>query len=198
MNKIFGIIFVFVFLASFVSAQPINQSLNFTEEKETLRQKSNEVLSNEIEIPENLQKFSRVFFGLKNEEEVSLQKFIIFVGVWLVFLFLLASILEITPFFDGWKSWIGAVVVNLLVGLSGGFLLVTGFIFSLSNLFGVLENWGILTLFIGLILVALFYYLLSKLIVIIREKNGEDKMSRVGRNIAIANEIGKAHAEDFR
>lgn len=161
--------------------------------------KSNEVLAKEIEIPENLQFASKILFGLKSEGQVNLQQFIIMIGVFIFLLLLIKSILELVPFFGGgWKSWAGSILVTALVSVAGGTLLAVDFILSLSTLFGVLDDWGVVNLAIALALLVGFFFLLSKILKIVKRKTNLEKAKSIGDDVAYLSAAGQAAKEGMK
>ncbi|MBI5803693.1 hypothetical protein HY450_00450, partial [Candidatus Pacearchaeota archaeon] len=172
--------------------------VNLTEDELTqkvseAKSKSNEILAKEIEIPENLQFVSKILFGIKTDRQVNLQELIILISLFVVLVLLIKVAAEI--FFSDWKSWVLAVIVALLASISGGVLLMTGFILDLSTLFGVLEELGVINLAIGLILLVVIFFALGKLLKSIKNKAREEKAGEIGRDISFAAEVGKTTRE---
>lgn len=132
-----------------------------SETKQAKEQKS--VLEQEIEIPENLQFLTRVLFGLKPDTPVIFQEFIVLIATLAIFFFIIRDIIVFVPFFDTTiKSVIGAIIVTLLAGSSGGFLFFADLMLSLGFFFGILERWPIISTTMILILLFAVTYLLNK------------------------------------
>ncbi|MEM4271366.1 MAG: hypothetical protein QXO70_04725, partial [Candidatus Pacearchaeota archaeon] len=140
-------IFVLLLIPILVIAQ--NQTANLT----ATSQKISSTLEQEIEIPENLQLAARILFGLKPDKKVVFQEFIILIMTFVIFFFIIRDVMVFVPFFDTTiKSIIGAVLVTLLTGISGGFLLFADLMLFLSSFFGILERWPIITIVLVFIL----------------------------------------------
>ena len=84
-----------------------------------------------------------------------------------------------------------------LIGISGGLNLAIIFILSLASLFGFIEGWNLLTLFLAFVILIFFYFLIAKFINILKKKAGVEEMASAGKNIKIASEIGKIQRENL-
>jgi len=116
---------------------------------------TNKFLANEITLPENLKIFSKILLGVKEGETIEVSNLIILFALFIIILIIIQSLLEIIPFFgEGWKSWIGAMIITCLTSTSGGIKDAAIFIFDLKRLFGWLGNYSFF--FIVLNLVILF------------------------------------------
>ncbi|MBI2452312.1 hypothetical protein HYV50_04530 [Candidatus Pacearchaeota archaeon] len=157
---------------------------------------TNNILEKEIGIPENLEIFSRVLFGLKAGDKVDLQALVILIGLLVISLMLMKTIIEFMPFFENsLRGWLGAVIITLLIGVSGGFLLMADFLLDLGSLFGLLEEWGLARVVISLLLLVGFFYLITTFIKFIKNKATVAEMEATGRNIGVASAIGKIQRE---
>ena len=108
MKRWFVLLAVLLLMSNFVLAQ---------DSEEGVKEKSNELLEKEVNIPENLRSITRVVFGLEKDEVIDFQRVVILIGVFIMLLILAKSVLELTPFLnEGVISWAGAVVVLLLAG----------------------------------------------------------------------------------
>lgn len=163
-----------------------------------VKEKSNEVLAKEIQIPEKLQLAARIIFGLKEDETIDLQTFIVLISIWLILFFLIHSILEITPFFEGWKSFVGGFIVTTLIAISGAIKEVSIFFFGFGSLFGKLQDWGIFKLFFSLILLALLFYGAFRLLKFIKKKTDFAQAEKIGTDIAIERAVAKTAREMYR
>src|SRR3989344_4063698 len=134
-----------------------------------LKSGSEGLLSQEIEIPVYLKIPSRIVFGLKEDSKVDLQTFVIMLALWVFLLLVIHSILDITPFSGEWKSWVGAVLVTLLISLTGAVRSVSVFFFNLGNIFGILEKWSILKITFSIVLLVAIFFASSFLLRILKE-----------------------------
>ena len=90
-----------------------------------------ETLAKDREIPEELRLVSRILFGV--DETISISFFIILLMLWLIVLLVLKEIMEFLPFFKGATSWIGALIINLIFGVTGVFIEITTFYATLFD-----------------------------------------------------------------
>jgi|SRR3989344_990246 len=183
-------------LINFVSGADINVS-NFTDSS-GVKEKTNQVLEKQVIIPDNLQIITRVLFGLKPADKVDFQTFVILIALWVIIFIFLHSIIILIPFFNKGTSWIGGFIVMLLMGISGGLVLIAKFVLSLSNLFGVLKGWALLSFAISLIILIGLFFLISKGMKMLGLSERVEEMRVVGRNIGVASEVGKIESENLK
>src|SRR3989344_296380 len=106
------------------------------------REKTNEALAKEITIPENLQIFARVLFGLKADEKVDLQTLVTALALWVIAFLLIHE--GIGLFFKGGKGWAIGAIVTIIGSSAGGITVILGFLVWLSTVFGFLEKNSLL------------------------------------------------------
>ena len=85
----------------------------------------------------------------------------------------------------------GAIIVSLLIALSGGFLFITFFLVDLGNSFGILKNFKIASLAIAFIFLSALFFILALLLKKIKKKIGTDQARRTGQEIGFASVVGK-------
>ncbi len=92
-------------------------------------------LSTEIEIPSGLQIFAKALFGFNAFKESGKVNLMQFVTLTVLFLVLFVLIFEGTRFFfrKTWQSFFVALIITSLVGIGGGILVVSRFLFSLAE-----------------------------------------------------------------
>lgn len=194
-KRLFAFLFIFgLLLGSFACAQDTSDTgiadasstgtktssgFNTTGFKD-IGSKTNTALATDIKVPENLQIFARVIFGIKGE--IPLQIFIVLACVWTVLFVLISGIIKITPLFGRGNviPWVIGFIVTCLVSLSGAVRSVAVFLFNLGNIFGFLEKWSALKIVIAIIISALFAWGGSILIKKINESVMSDKAETVG------------------
>jgi len=147
------------------------------------KSKTNEILAKEIQIPEKYQKIARLVFGLKEGAPIDLQTFIILVVVWLGCLITMKFFADILPS-SNLKKWAGAVIVTLLMAISGGLLLATQFFLDLSQLFGLIKEWGVFSTAMAIIMAAIIVYVSSFVVRYLKLRSGEARAYRKGEDIA--------------
>lgn len=151
------------------------------------------VLNKEIIIPDNLAFFMKVVFGLSTTDKVDLQTFVVLIVLWIVLFLIIHSILEIVPFFgSGLKSWFGALVITVLIAITGAIRQIALFFFGAGNIFGFLAGSGILRFISVLIILVVAFYVLFKLIKVLKHKLDLEEMVSAGYDIALERARAKA------
>ena len=130
---------------------------------------SNSALEKEIKIPEGFASLARLLFGLEAKDTLDVQMLIILLGLWLFFVFILRAVLEFTPFFEGWKSWVGAIIITMLIAITGAIKSTAIFFLNLGNIFNILERWSPLKLGFSIIILVAIFYALNIIMGIIKE-----------------------------
>ena len=140
------------------TSENASKKINDTQNLENIREKTNEALEKELIISQGGEKIIRGFLRISAEEIFTNAKIIVTICVLLSFIFILQSILIITPFFEGKRSWFGAIIITLLISITGVVYSLVSFLFYLANVFNILEKWSVLALvFVLLVLFAFFY-----------------------------------------
>lgn len=167
-----------------------------------VQDKTNGLLTKEIQIPDNWQIPARIVFGVRSEEPISFQMFIILICFEVILLLLIKSAYCAFRISSqaGLEGWIVSLAITLILSASGGLLLASSGIMALGNLFGIIENWGILSLAITLILLLLVFYLLSKLIKSLRNRKRISDAERIGEHLGTSAIIAEktVEAEGFK
>jgi len=148
------------------------------------------VLEKEIAIPAGLQGLARVLFGIKPDAPVTFQEFIVLVAAFIIFFFIIRDIIVLVPFFDTTiKSIVGAILVTLLTGISGGFLLFVDMMMSLGSFFGILERWPIIVTTLIIVILVVVVYFLNKFLVEFKRKSGIEAAEIEGLKTGAASKI---------
>ena len=126
-------------------------------------------LSKEITIPANLEIPAKIVFGLTSEDKLDIQLFIVLIAIWLFFFLIIHNVLGLTPFFEGWKAWMGGIIGTLLISITGSIKSTAILFFNLGNMFGILEKWGPLKLGFSIVLIIIVFYATNILLGIIKE-----------------------------
>jgi len=123
----------------------------------------NSGLEKEVQVPENLQIFARILFGIQGS--IGISNFIILICLWIVLFILFLDILKFVPFFEGdIKPFIASFILTCLVSITGAITVFANFLLELANIFGILSRWSILRVVAAIIIVVLFFYGLKLLI----------------------------------
>ncbi|RMD67572.1 hypothetical protein D6817_01190 [Candidatus Pacearchaeota archaeon] len=178
-------------------AREIRGSLNGTDAG-SIRKSTNDFLSKDVQLPESLQVLTRIFFGLRNDEKVDLERFMILLAMF-VFVFLLVySALEM--FARGIARIALALAVTALAGISRGIFYGSQFFFSVAEFFGILKGWRLVSLLISLTIIVVLGYFLAKLLAILKEHAKNLEAESTGRKIgegAAAAEIQRNAMEEL-
>jgi len=174
-------------------ANELGETIGGLADTSAVGDKTNEVLSKEIEIPENWQLITKVLFGLGSEDKVELQSFVVLIGFWIILLILIVSLLDIMV--HGWKKWVLGAVVTLIIAITGSIREIAVWFIGLGNFFGFLKEHGFLRFIFALIVMAVLFYFFLKSLKIIKGKMGVEEMTSVGRNIRFNSEMGKIQRE---
>ena len=190
MKKVFVFLFLFVMMSSFVLAANSGIAL--------FRDRPNDVLDQSVEFPEEIKSITRVAFGLDEDHNVDLQVFIVLLGIWIVMLLIVKSILDIVPFFGvGWKSWIGGIVVTLLMATTGALRISAEFFFSIGTSIKVLGDWGIAVILFTLVILFIILYAVTKVTNILKYNMGLEEIKKFGYNLALEKARAKAIADSM-
>ena len=82
---IFSILVINIYLINSADTNSIPSPQNEQTSKTiNFQEKSNQALSKEVIIPENLQILARIVFGLQKDRDIQLQNFIVLVALWII------------------------------------------------------------------------------------------------------------------
>ncbi|MEK6875175.1 MAG: hypothetical protein AABX30_00665 [Nanoarchaeota archaeon] len=134
-----------------------------------IQKSSNEFLSTEMKIPENIAKGIKIIFRLSSEDKINMQLGIILICILALFILIIHNIVQFAPSFDTLTSWLVAIVFVLILSATGAIKSVAMFLLGIGNIFGALERWGPLKLGLGVIAIIIIYYISSLIIGVIKE-----------------------------
>ena len=190
MKKRVFVAFIFMMLllvAGIVNAADVeNKSLNFSIANNNV----NNALEKDIQIPESLKSVVAVVFGIK-EGSIDAADFIILVCLWVMLLLLIHEAVSIAPIFEKqYLSWSVAVIITLLIAITGAIRTMADFFFGIGGFIKILSEWTILKLVFTLILVGILFYGASYLLGLLRRKatieSEEEKGVQEGVEIGLA------------
>jgi len=175
-------ILLFLFLA-LIMASLIYVLYVFTDQARIIdnlsfKEKSNDVLVQDVEVPEGWSILSRVLFGV---EKAKLQEFVAIIASFILFLIFFISVLELTNL-KGWQIALIAVILNLLAGFLQ-LVKIVGLAFF--NLFNFLEDGFyqlIAAFFLSMVLMWLFSFIFAKVkqgIIKRKEARGEIRVKEL-------------------
>ena len=193
MKKSFAIILLALLLIQIVIAQTnITNDSNFTAIKK-IGDATDSLVEKEILINENLAIPIKILFGVKGP--VKLSSAIMILLIWVMMLIFLRNIMILTPFFKGGISWLMAIVVNLLIALSGGMNFLTKVFLETGSIFKFLEEWTTGALIFSIILVIILFLVLGKAMKFIKKKEeimeAEEESTKIGVNLGFMGNLRK-------
>jgi len=179
MKKKIILCLLFVLLLGFVYAeetvpQQANADVNIGKDFQSY---SNNLLSKQITLPDYLQSPTKVIFGLE-DNSIDIQNFIVLFSIWFFLVFLIQAVLEIVPFFgEGFKSWLGAIIITLLISITGTITNATNWLFGFGWTISLMKEWGLLKIIFTVLLLVVLTFGLKKLLHIMKQGGEEGKAS---------------------
>ncbi len=123
---------------------------------------SNTVLEKSVALPANFA-FIGSLLGMKGD--VDLRRLVVLLCLWVLVFLIIRQALVFAPFFgEGALSWVGGVVITMLVALSGGLIAAADFFYELGGLFGVIRNQTVFQLLLTIVVLLFFFTLFSKIL----------------------------------
>ncbi len=174
----------------------IPQEVEKTSEKVSseLDSKTQEFLQQNIEIPPALKNFVVGFF--KPDKEINFSEMIIMFALFIFIFILFTSLFEFMPFMNqGFQKWVGAFIVTCLAAVSGGIYFGAQFLFSLGNIFDVLNRWGPAKVIFILVILGFIFFALKYLLRILKESSSIANAQSEGIKAAAGKEMLKASYE---
>lgn len=126
--------------------------------KNDFASKSNAALEKEVKIPDNMQNVVKFIFGMKDKNPLDLQHIVILIVLWVILFTLIRELMSFTPFFEGWKSLLGGIIVTLLASISGGVLFAANFFFYIGNTIDFLQKNKLIQLSLNILILFIFVF----------------------------------------
>ena len=127
--------------------------------------------------PELIESFVKALF--KIDQQITISSAIIFLLIWVVIIWVLRDILELVPLFEGnLILWLAAIVISILLAISGG--IRDGVYFLLSLVESFVPAMGLL---IVLVIVIVIGIVIIYLISLVAKKAGIEQSELKGRKI---------------
>ncbi len=202
-KKLFVLIILLGFLSSIVWAQTsTNKTLNenannqtnssfkqlINIDKEILKDptpKIDERLDNDIKIPSAIQMIAQITFGVKGN--ISVSALILLLSIWTWVLLLLGGITPMIPFFKNKiMAWLGALIINLVIALSGTYVTIAQIILNIGKEIKFLKDWSTGFLFFCVIIIIVLFYLFKKISKKIQERMKISEAKEEGQNVGIS------------
>jgi hypothetical protein len=185
-KRLFYALFLVIILsANFVlSIEGINTSTNVSSG-------INNALDSNVQIPQGLQTFARVFFGITNNNPIDLSDFIVLIALWLGFLWVIHVAMEFVPFVKGNAiKWLIAVIVVLIISVTGAIREITLWYYEVIGDIEFLAKYPVVKLLASIVFVYLVFYGFGKLIGIARNQVEADEAKQAGLLLGIGRRRG--------
>lgn len=185
---VFALLLLLIFGSFVVAVNDSNQiGMDLRQAGKQIADKGKSVLSSQVAIPTYLQGISKLFFGFDNG--TTLDVFIVILMVWIVIFVFMLYIMPFVPFFHSkLTSIFGALIVTLLIGISGGLKDGAYFFLTLGGILNFLDAWPTLKFFIAVVIIIAILFLGSNIF----------RMLRMRYEIALAEKTGEDIAEGSR
>ena len=190
---LFFVLFIVIvlFISSLVLGEEtlVNDGINLTDDAslDSVKDKSNAILENPVNIPANLQPFVRYILGI-NESTIGLSELVFQIALFLFILIIIVNLIIFIPFFDkGWKSYLGSLLITMLIANSGAMNEMTNY--YANNSFFDFDKWGILKLAFTIIIIAVFAFGVSYLIRMVKNKGEEVSAEQAGIEVGMSSKI---------
>ncbi|MDP3881668.1 MAG: hypothetical protein Q8Q31_02200 [Nanoarchaeota archaeon] len=144
-----------------------------------LKADSNKLSTAQIPIPGWADSLLRFIFKFDLAEELTLQKTIIILSLWIMLIILIYKVLSLFEILgqEGWVRYAEAIIIGLLVAISGGLTMTYFFFFGLLDFVSFLQDWFLLKGAIVLVIFVMFFLGFSHII-----KNFEKRRNIMSRN----------------
>jgi len=157
---------------------------------------SNSLLSKQITIPDYLQGPTKIIFGLQ-DNNIDLQNFIVLFSIWFFLVFLIQAILEIIPFFgEGFKSWFGAIIITLLISITGSIRNAANWLFGFGGAISLMKDWGLLKIIFTILILVILAFGLKKILHILKHGANKTENYAEGKRISMLEDFMKMFTEE--
>lgn len=161
----------------------------------TIEDETENIFSREINFPDWIRPLTNQLFG----KNITIEKFVILFGIWLILFFVIRGTIEFVPFFEGgFIKFAGSAVVTLLILLTGvldnlayqyySWLDGLSFLNNNAHFFKILVG-AFLLVFVGITVSKLGYKIANKIML--------EKAEVAGENLNMAASIGKIQSESM-
>lgn len=156
----------------------------------------NEKITHQVELPDNFKPFARLIFGVKSDEKISLNIFMILIVIWFGFFTIMLKASQFFPFFKNpLTRIIFSVVVTCLVSLTGSLQWAASYFYGLASLFKWLQKipalaTAVAIAIVGVIVIA-FKILASIIEGKLRKEEARTKGEKAGFGARIAEIFGR-------
>lgn len=137
----FALIAISILLATIALAQTNETNISKIDLKDPTPGLDSKLDKN-IQVPETIQIFIRIIFGINSTEAVSFSTLIILLIIWAWIFLIISEALKFTPFFKGKLIWLGSGIITIIIASTKTILIVARFWLDLGNSFKFSETWS--------------------------------------------------------
>lgn len=195
---------VFVFVAFVVFSFSF---LSITQAQQTTPQPPKAPLANsadqtittaQIQVPDWLEAITRVLFGVK-QENIDFSLIIILLSVAALLFVFIYSAIDFVPFFEGKLKIPAAIIITLIVSITGAVRIGAQWLIDLAKIFSFLERWSIGALLFVIVVAIICIFFIRLATTSIREifelKKAGIEGDRTGRALAFVAAQKKAFGD---
>ncbi len=150
----------------------------------SFQQTSNSVLGKQIALPPGIDSLVKSVF--KIQVNISLNYLIVLLALFIIFFLIIQRIALFVPLFHDAKSWLFALIVTLLISITGSVKSAADFLFGFGGAFKALGEWAILQLIFIIVLLAIVFYAISIFLKYALDKFKEAAAEQAGYELATA------------
>ena len=142
----------------------------------------------EVNISESFARPFKLLFGIPQSESLTISFLIVLVAMTIFILLVMLSVVKFVPFFSGIKAWAAALVISLIVMVSGG-IRESASIFM--NFQANMGKWASIFFVFVAVIIIMIGWGLGRLLKIIRDRAGVESAERMGESISVRPVIEK-------
>ena len=195
---IFLVLILSLSMSVFAADSPVPDVAQGLDSVSGFQGQTNAVLQETVEIPQNFV-FVAMLFGVKGGGKIDLSYLIVLLCLWVWAFLFIRQALTFVPFFsEGWISWVGGAVITMLIAISGGLLEVARFFFNLGGFFGVVRNQSLFQLLLSVVVLAVFFGVMSKIMKKVTRELRKAKAEALGRTLKEGAESAKVFSRGVK
>jgi hypothetical protein len=185
------VLFATIVLTTLILAQNTTEVFTSnTNSSEDLKSFSNDLLSKQIIIPESMQSVSKMIFGTSAIQ--TLQDFIILTVLLIILILIIQSVLTFIPFLgEDWKSWVAAIIITLLISMTGAMSQINNIFFDFEWLTKLLQDWGLASLILTILILIIFAMGARTIIHKMKQDAREEKAEMTGMEGGMSTALNK-------
>lgn len=117
---------------------------------------TNNFLSQQINVPQNLQILAKGIFGLKSDNNIEFSVFIVLIALLIGIFLIIKKVVGFIPIFEeSWIDWAVSIIITLLISVTGSIRDAATWLFGLGEIF---KNQTLLNLIFVIIVLAIVIF----------------------------------------